>query len=102
MQTAEYDWSDRRELVFSAEVVNGSTSYLTVHINDVNNIGRFADTAIGTVPLTEGKQEYRVPIVEVLQQTGRDDDVTNIRQLVILAREKQSGARLRIGDIRLE
>jgi VanZ family protein len=102
VQTAEYDWSDKQDLVFSAEVVNGSLSYLTVHVNDVSDIGHFADTAAGTVSLIEGKQDYRVRVAAVLQQTGRDDDVTNIRQLVILAREKQSGVRLRIDDIRLE
>ena len=43
VQTAEFDWSSLPELVFSAESVDGLTSYLTVHINDVDNIGHFAD-----------------------------------------------------------
>lgn len=102
VQTAEYDWSGKIELVFSAEVVDGEMSYLTVHINDANNIGHFADTASGTVSLSKGRQDYRVPIANVLKETNRNEVVANIRQLVILAREKQSGARLRIDDIRLE
>ena len=52
--------------------------------------------------LSEGRHDYRVPVAGVLREPGRDDDVTNIRQLVILAREKQAGTRLRIDDIRLE
>ena len=102
IQTAKYDWSGESTLVFSAEVVEGSTANLTVHINDGANLGKFIDTESGSVTLTDGRQEYRVPVLSALREAGRGDDMTNIRQLVILARDKQAGARLQLDNIRLE
>lgn len=102
IQTAKYDWSNETTLVFTAEVVEGSTSRLTVHINDGTNLGKFIDTESGTVTLVDGKQEYRVPVMPTISEAQRGDDLTNIRQLVILARDKQAGARLQLDDIRLE
>ena len=102
IQTAHYDWSNESMLVFSAEVVEGSTTNLTIHINDGSNLGNFVDTESGSVTLSDGRQEYRIPVLSAISEAGRNDDLTNIRQLVILARDKQGGARLRLGDIRLE
>ena len=102
IQTARYDWSNNSMLVFSAEVVEGSTEHLTVHINDGRHLGRFADTTSGSITLLDGKREYRVPVLPTITEAGRGDESTNIRQLVFLARDKQAGARLRLGDIRLE
>jgi len=102
IQTAKYDWSNESMLVFSAEVVEGSTANLTIHINDETNLGNFTDTNSGTVTLSDDKQEYKIPVLSTIREAGRGDELTNIRQLVILARDKQAGARLRLDDIRLE
>ena len=102
IQTANYDWSNESMLVFSAEVVAGSTANVTIHINDETNLGNFSDTDSGSVTLSDGRQEYRVPVLATIREAGRGDDLTNIRQLVILARDKQAGARLRLDNIRLE
>lgn len=102
IQTAYYDWSNETMLVFSAEVVEGSTANLTIHINDETNLGNFIDTGSGSIILADGWQEYRIPVLSTIREAGRGDEVTNIRQLVILARDKQAGARLRLDDIRLE
>lgn len=102
IQTANYDWSDESTLVFSAEVVEGSTANLTIHINDETMVGKFIDTESGAVTLLSGRQEYRIPVESAISEAGRGDDMTNIRQLVILARDKEDGARLRLDDIRLE
>jgi len=102
IQTAKYDWSNESTLVFGAQVVEGSTSQLTVHINDEKTVGKFIDTESGAVTLLNGWQEYRIPVKSAIREAGRGADVTNIRQLVILARDKQAGARLRLDDIRLE
>lgn len=102
IQTAEYDWSNESTLVFSAEVVEGATKDLTVHINDESNPGKFIDTESGSVTLRDGWQEYRIPVLATIREAGRGDDMTNIRQLVILARDKQAGARLQLDNIRLE
>jgi hypothetical protein len=97
IETAKYDWSGKSTLV-----VEGATANLTVHINDDTNLGKFIDTESGTVTLLDGWQEYRIPVLSAISEAGRGDDITNIRQLVILARDKQAGARLRLDDIRLE
>lgn len=102
IQTAKYDWSNESMLVFSAEVVEGSTASLSIHINDETNLGNFTDTDSGSVTLSNGRREYRVPVLSTIREAGRGDELTNIRQLVILARDKQAGARLRLDDIRLE
>ncbi len=102
IQTAKYDWSNESMLVFSAEVVEGSTASLSIHINDETNLGNFTDTDSGSVTLSDGRREYRVPVLSTIREAGRGDDLTSIRQLVILARDKQAGARLRLDDIRLE
>ena len=102
VQTAAYDWSDKSVLVFDAEVVEGPTSELSVHINDKAHVGHFIDTESGMVSLSKGQREYRVPIRAVLREASRGDTIDNIRQLVILARDKHSGARLRIDNVRLE
>ena len=102
IQTAKYDWSNKSMLVFTAEVVAGSTAKLTIHINDGTKLGKFSDTESGSVTLADGRQEYRVPVLATIREAGRGDELTNIRQLVILARDKQAGARLRLDDIRLE
>ena len=102
IQTAKYDWSNKSTLVFSAEVVEGATAHLTVHINDGRHLGRFADTPSGSITLLDGRREYRIPVLPTVTEAGRGDEITNIRQLVILARDKQAGARVRLDDIRLE
>jgi VanZ family protein len=102
IQTAKYDWSNESMLVFNAEVVEGSTAHLTIHINDETNLGNFTDTNSGSVKLSDGRREYRVPVLSTIREAGRGDELTNIRQLVILARDKQAGARLRLDDVRLE
>jgi hypothetical protein len=102
IQTAKYDWSNESTLVFNAEVVEGATTDLTVHINDKTNLGKFIDTKSGSITLLDGRQEYRVPILSTIREAGQGDDMTNIRQVVILARDKQAGARLQLDDIRLE
>ncbi|MGI9202189.1 MAG: VanZ family protein [Woeseiaceae bacterium] len=102
IQTAKYDWSNESMLVFSAEVVEGSTAKLTIHINDGTNLGNFTDTDSGSITLADGRQEYRIPVLSTIGEAGRGDELTNIRQLVILARDKQAGARLRLDSIRLE
>ena len=102
IQTAKYDWSNESMLVFSAEVVEGSTAKLTIHINDGTNLGNWTDTDSGSVTLVDGRQEYRIPILPTIREAGRGDDLTNIRQLVIFARDKQAGERLRLDNIRLE
>lgn len=102
IQTANYDWSNASMLVFSAEVIEGSTAKLSVHINDESNLGSFTDTESGSVTMSDGRQDYRVPILPTIREAGRGDELTNIRQLVILARDKQAGARLQLDSIRLE
>ena len=102
IQTAKYDWSNESMLVFSAEVVAGSTAKLTIHINDGTHLGNFTDTQSGSVTLSDGRQEYRVPVLATIREAGRGDELTNIRQLVILARDEQAGARLQLDNIRLE
>lgn len=101
IQTAKYDWSNESMLVFSAEVVEGATANLTIHVNDGTNIGHFVDTDAGSVTLLDGRREYRIPLLSTIREAGRGDELANIRQLVILARDKQAGARLRLDDIRL-
>ena len=102
VQTAIFDWSEFNALVFEATIVSGQPTTLTVHINDYANIGHFVDVESGTVTVTASALEYRIPIHSVLGKTGRDEDVADIRQVVLLARDRRVGTRMRIDNIRLE
>jgi len=99
---AKFDWSASSTLVFEAEVSRGPPTKVTVHINDYDSIGHFVDAESGTVTVGNTAGLFRIPIGELLTQTGRGDDIADIRQLLILARDRNQGSRMRIDNIRLE
>lgn len=100
--TALYDWRAYEWLVFDARILTGPDASVSVHINDYNSIGHFADTAAGMVTVTGDLSSHRVPIREVLRQAGRADDVSSIRQVALFARSRHRGAVMQIDNLRLE
>ena len=99
---AARDWRAAGDLVFDAWTTHEEPTTLTIHINGRNQIGRFRDSAAGTVVVDRTPRTYRVSIAEVLAETQAPDDIGNIRQLVLLARDRTEGAVLSVDDIRLE
>jgi hypothetical protein len=101
--TVIHDWTSYSELVFDAEMIRGESTNVTVHINDHNHIGRFIETDAARINITEKPEQFRIPIRAVISELGPDNsDVSDIRQIVILARDKREGALLRLDNIRLE
>jgi len=103
VDTAIYNWSSFNNLVFEAQVINGEPTSLTVHINDSAHIGHFADTDAGRVIVTGRAQEFRIPLRKLISESRRNPAAINdIRQIVLLARDRQVGALLRVDRISLE
>lgn len=101
--TALHDWSPYATLVFDAQIAGAQATALTVHINDYAHIGHFADTTAGRVRVTGTSTEFRIPIREVTGASGRGpESLSDIRQVVFLARDRRDGAKLRVDNIRLE
>ncbi len=99
---AVYDWRAWDHLVFDAEIVSGSDVRVSIHINDYDHIGHFADTPAGMVTVRPGLSSYRIPVADVIAQAARADDPANIRRVAIFARSRNRGTILRIDNIRLE
>jgi len=103
VSTVGYDWRDYSILAFDAGIVDGPPGTVTVHINDKAHIGRFFDTTAGKFTVTDKMQRIRIPIDSVLTEISEQNiEKSDIRQIVILARDRQTGALLRIDDIHLE
>jgi len=102
ISTATHDWRKWDWLVFDAELAAGQDIVVSIHINDYDNIGHFADTDAGMLTVTAGKSTYRVSIGDVMRQAGRADDTGNIRQVAVLARSRIRGAVLSMDNLRLE
>jgi len=101
--TVLHDWSDYSMLVFDAEVLEGQASVVTVHINDYDHIGRFFDTDAGRITVTSKAETFRIPLDTILAEVSESNiDKSNMRQIVILARDKRAGTLLRIDNIHLE
>ena len=100
--TALYDWTAYETLVFDARLEGAESTELTVHINDREHLGHFADTDPGTVTVTSAWQTFRISLDEVAAATGRGEDLSDIRHAVFLARGRLRGAFLEVDDIRLE
>ncbi len=102
LAVAGRDWSGADDLVFDAWISHSIPVTLSVHINGRNHVGRFRDTAAGTVIVNESPGTYRVAIADVIAETQASDDISDIRQLIILGRDKTDGAVLHIDNIRIE
>ena len=97
-----YNWTHYSELVFDAQIVSGKPTELTVHINDHERIGHFVSTDAGTFQVSTNSTEIRISIPDVISATGRDEDLSDIRQIVFLETKRRDGTRLRIDNIHLE
>jgi VanZ family protein len=102
VQTAMYDWSSYKSLVVTGQLVGASQGKFTVHLNDERSIGHFADTQSGTILVSDERQSYRLPIRSILREAGRGDEISDIRQVVLLARSRTAGAHFRLDEVRLE
>jgi len=103
MSTVVYDWTDYSVLKFEARVIEGENTTVTVHINDYEHIGRFFDTSAGRIFVTNHSGLFEIPIDAVLMETSeRNIDKSDIRQIVIFARDKRNGTRMSLDNVRLE
>jgi VanZ family protein len=94
------DWSSYSSLLFSARLDIPSSTVVTVHINDRERLGRFRDLAESTVEIGIVIKTFCVSLDKVVAaQPG--NNMSNIGQLVFLARSRRDGAILSIGDVRL-
>jgi hypothetical protein len=94
------DWSSYSNLLFSARLDIPSTTVVTVHINDRERLGRFLDLEGSTVEVGNAVTTYCISLDKVVvAQPG--NDMSNIGQLVFLARSRRDGAILSIGAVRL-
>ena len=86
--------------MFSARLDIPSTTVVTVHINDRERLGRFLDLEGSTVEVGNAVTTYCISLDKVVvAQPG--NDMSNIGQLVFLARSRRDGAILSIGAVRL-
>jgi VanZ family protein len=94
------DWSRYSSLLFSARLDIPSTTLVTIHINDRGRLGRFRDLEESTVEVGDVATTYCISLDKVVAaQPG--NDMSNIGQLVFLARSRRDGAILNIGEVSL-
>ncbi len=100
--TGMHNWRDFTWLVFDARIVSGNDSVVSVHLNDYDSIGHLVDAQSGMVTVTGDGSSYRVPLHEIIKETGRSDDADDIRQVALFARSRHRGTILRIDNLRLQ
>jgi hypothetical protein len=102
LTTATRDWRRWDWLAFDAEIAAGQESVVSIHLNDYDSIGHFADTQAGMITVTPGKSSYRVSVRDIIEQAGRADDAGNICQVAVFARSRNRGTVLYLDNLRLE
>lgn len=97
------DWTDYTHLTFIARMVKGPDTTVTVRINDRPRMHNFSDRFMASTTVTSRTALTRIPLDEMIVEPGqRDMDLSNIRQLVIFARDRRDGTVMHLDEIRLE
>lgn len=102
LAVAARNWRDAEYLLFDAWISVDAPTTLSAHINDGRHMGRFRDSEAGTVIVSQVPTGYRVSIAQIISETQAPDNLGDIRQVVILGRDRTDGAVLHIDNIRIE
>gem|GEM_PF-2966630 len=97
------NWSGYEFIEFSAYLSKGSAANVTVRINDSKRRNSWSDQFIVSVVIAPGTSTIRIPLGDLLNEPGQPSmDLSDIQELVILAREPESDTVMMMDDIRLE
>lgn len=97
------NWSDFKYLTFIASMATGPHTTVTVRVNDSSRFHDFSDHFISTITISDEPTLIRLSLREMIVEPGRADiDLSDIREIVIFARDKGDATVLRLESVRLE
>ena len=97
------NWIGYEDLVFAAVMTNGPDTTVTVRINDGDRLHHFSNRYMTTITVTNKVTQFRLPLEEMISEPGlRPVNLSDIREIVIFARDKGDGTVLLLEEIRLE
>lgn len=100
---ARSDWRDYKYLTFAARMAAGPDTAVTVRINDSARENNFSDRFIARIQVTADANVFRIPLDGlVVDGDMKPIDLSDIREIVIFARDRRRNAVMLLDQIRLQ
>ena len=97
------NWTEYEYLTFIAKMSKGPDTVVTVRVNDRERMQHYSDRFIVRIIVTSKADRVRIPLQEFVAEPGlRSMNLSDIREIVIFARDERDGTVLVLDEFRLE
>jgi hypothetical protein len=97
------DWTEYEYLSFTAMMLDGPDTKVTVRINDNERLGGYSDRFMATIIVKNMPVRFRIPLPEIIYEPGsRPMDLTDVQELVVFARDGRDGTVMLLDQVQLE
>ncbi len=97
------DWTDYEFLTITAGMLKGAETNVTVRINDGERVNEWSDAFMEAIVVKPGTTSVQISLRDLSIEEGHAAmDLTNIREIVIFARDRRKDTVMVIEEIRLD